>query len=205
MADSIKILTLNLFLRPPGIHTNKSDYKDLRVLYFLKHFSKEYDIICLQEVFSTLNRRRRHIKQVGKSQGFLYTHEGPNCKIILGELTDGGLLILSKFPILETDTIKYQKSKGPDSLSSKGAIYAKIEIDKKIVHVFTTHLQASYNTDNYDQFIQYRAVRRHQLSQFKDFVDDKTLFRKELVVIAGDFNIDGRETLKSPLFNVILM
>lgn len=31
----IRLLTLNLFLRPPFIKSNKSDYKNLRTRYFL--------------------------------------------------------------------------------------------------------------------------------------------------------------------------
>lgn len=51
MDTDIKILTLNLFLRPPGIHTNDSDYKDLRTHVFIDECISAYDIICLQEVF----------------------------------------------------------------------------------------------------------------------------------------------------------
>ena len=107
MDKEIRILTLNLFLRPPGICTNASDHKDLRTSYFLHNISRDFDIICLQEVFSTLSNRKDLIKATAKSQGFLYSYENPRPNPLYGQFTDGGLLILSKLPITECDSITY--------------------------------------------------------------------------------------------------
>lgn len=200
--ESIRILTLNMFLRPPGIHTNASDYKDLRTQILIEEVLNSFDLICLQEVFSTLSSRKALIISEASKRGLNYSHSSPCPNPFNGHFTDGGLLILSRFPILSTDQITYEDSTGPDRLSSKGAIYARLSINKSNFHIFTTHLQSSYTTFNYPQFMNYRQVRRKQLKQFKSFVNSKVGLQYEPVIIAGDFNIDGKEELKPPLFEV---
>lgn len=49
---SISLLTFNTFLRPPPIKTNEDDYKEERFAE-MKHVFKDYDIVCLQEMFQT--------------------------------------------------------------------------------------------------------------------------------------------------------
>jgi len=50
-ATNIKLLTYNLYLRPPLVHSNEDDYKDERLAEFIK-LIPDFDIICLQEVFA---------------------------------------------------------------------------------------------------------------------------------------------------------
>lgn len=200
--DSIRILTLNMFLRPPGIRTNRSDYKDLRTQILIEEVLNSFDIICLQEVFSTLSFRKGLIISEAQKQGFSYSHSSPFPNPFNGHFTDGGLLILSRFPILETDQITYENSTGPDRLSSKGAIYSKLKINHTLFHVFTTHLQSSYYTNKYSDFLNYRIIRRRQLKQLKSFIDSKVGRKYEPVIIAGDFNVDAREELKPAGFEV---
>lgn len=202
MEKEIKVLTLNLFLRPPGIRTNGSDYKDLRTACFLQQFSASYDVLCLQEVFSTLSRRKSFIIATAKEQGFLYSFESPSPNLFRGQLTDGGLLILSKFPIVDSDFVTYSDSFGPDILSSKGAIYVKLHTRLIDLHVFTTHMQSSYLTSDYTEFLRYRITRRSQLKELKEFIDRKILTSTEPVIITGDFNIDGKEYMKPAKFQV---
>lgn len=47
---TVKLLTLNVFLRPPPIKTNEDDYKEERFLEILK-LTHEYDILCFEEMF----------------------------------------------------------------------------------------------------------------------------------------------------------
>jgi len=43
----LKLLTLNVFLRPPPIKTNQDDYKEERFLEIMK-IIKDYDVVCFQ-------------------------------------------------------------------------------------------------------------------------------------------------------------
>lgn len=203
MDTDIKILTLNLFLRPPGIHTNDSDYKDLRTHVFIDECISAYDIICLQEVFSTMNSRKKQIINQAKNKGFLYHCQSPRPNPFYGHIIDSGLLILSKYPIVENDSVTFSEGKSADRLSAKGAIYAKIQIDDTFLHIFTTHTQASYDTPDYDEYLQYRLLRRGQIKEYKDFIDLKTLNTMYPIVITGDLNIDGLENRKPPKFSVL--
>lgn len=205
MDTDIKILTLNLFLRPPGIHTNSSDYKDLRAQAFIDLFISQYDIVCLQEVFSTMSSRKDLIRNRARSNGFLYSYQGPRPNPLHGHFTDSGLMILSKFQIVENDYMVFDKGMGVDRLSAKGALYAKIKVDQTFLHVFNTHTQASYGTTEYKKFLKYRQLRREQLKEYKDFIDRKVGTSEDPVIITGDFNVDGLECHKAPKFNVNFM
>jgi hypothetical protein len=58
--SSIKLLTYNLFMRPPPVKTNHSDHKNARLRNYISHLDK-FDIICNQEVFSTFNSRKQQL------------------------------------------------------------------------------------------------------------------------------------------------
>ena len=113
-------------------------------------------------------------------------------------------MILSKYPIIESDYLTYTNSTGPDFMSSKGVIYVKIRIEETYFHIFTTHMQSSYPTKDYVEFLRYRIIRRNQLVEMKNFIDNKIHLSKDPVIITGDFNIDGKESIKSPKFQVII-
>ena len=70
-----------------------------------------------------------------------------------GYSTDSGLLILSRFPIIETEFYPFPYGVVSDALSYKGVLYSKININGRILHLFNTHLQASYFGVNIDNFV----------------------------------------------------
>jgi endonuclease/exonuclease/phosphatase family metal-dependent hydrolase len=95
----IKIITYNIFMRPYLIKTNDSDYKDKRLPLIAKYISS-YDIVCLQEVFDNFTHRKHELLIWAKKLGFNYFAHLPNPDFTSDFIVDGGLLILSKFPIL---------------------------------------------------------------------------------------------------------
>jgi hypothetical protein len=62
----------------------------------------------------------------------------------LGPVVDSGLLVLSKFPILTAEFRSFKIGILSDSASDKGYIYCRINVKGEILHLFSTHLQASY-------------------------------------------------------------
>ena len=56
MSRGIKLLTFNVFLRPPPIKTNEDDYKEQRFMEILNVIDN-YDIVCFQEMFQTATFR----------------------------------------------------------------------------------------------------------------------------------------------------
>ncbi len=59
------------------------------------------------------------------------------------ELIDGGLLIVSRFPIVETRFEKFNckiPSLLADGFVAKGLLYAKLDLgQKRMLHLFNTH------------------------------------------------------------------
>lgn len=75
MTESIRLLTLNVFLRPPPIKTNDDDYKEERFQEILKIIDN-YDIVCFQEMFQTATFRPERIIQAAiKKSISSYNHK----------------------------------------------------------------------------------------------------------------------------------
>lgn len=86
----------------PGVPSSKMNlYKDLRLLEFARTILPKYDIVCCQEVFYTLNGRKEKLKDLAAVLGFTYSARSPRPKLFCRHLTDGGILTLSRFPIIE--------------------------------------------------------------------------------------------------------
>lgn len=211
--ERIRLLTYNFFCRPPPINTNKDDYKDSRLKDFIDQL-KNFDIICFQELFTTLNDRKHRMIREGATQGLKY-YLAPKVPSFFSKyLVDSGLLILSRYPIIEHDFYEYFLNVSGDATTNKGVLFAKIEIKKnKFLFLFNTHLQASYFDDtqaNIDFTIKVRAKQTEELINFiynillkipqKDVENGK-------IILAGDFNIDAhdnkfaRERYKIPKYN----
>ena len=112
------MLTLNIFLRPPLVKSNKSDYKNARMKYFLENIVPHYDIICLQEVFRKFNTRAQQIIRGAAECGLIYSAKCP-APSESKALIDGGVLVLSRFDIIDHKFLPYEHSLFPDSCPSK--------------------------------------------------------------------------------------
>jgi len=139
----IKILTYNIFLRPPPVKNNADDYKNERCKIFLKHIDN-FDIICLQEVFGFLNRRQHKLICGSMKRGFFHHSSSPDPSFFSSYIVNGGLLTLSRYPIMYEEFRTFKYGVLSDNLSMKGVLYTKIDISDCWVHLFNTHLQASY-------------------------------------------------------------
>eukprot|EP01103_Thecamoeba_quadrilineata_P000938 TRINITY_DN1082_c0_g2_i1.p1 TRINITY_DN1082_c0_g2~~TRINITY_DN1082_c0_g2_i1.p1 ORF type:complete len:410 (+),score=58.72 TRINITY_DN1082_c0_g2_i1:53-1282(+) len=186
----MKFLSYNLFIRPPGIMNNSNDYKDERLHEFIKEMSK-FDIIGLQEVFSAYSSRQQELINKAYTQGFYYYIRSPSPYSRMS-IVDGGLLLLSKYPIEEKDYITFTLAMQSDALAAKGVLYGKIQIASQpqaTVHVFVTHTQASYANS---EVTKNQLVRKSQLLQLRDFISRKTANDHLPVVILGDLNVNAR-------------
>lgn len=125
------------------------------------------------------------------SYGWRYALPIISAPIIAGGrivLSNGGIFIASKWPILASENMIFRACSGSDCLAAKGMQYAKIRktVDgqSKIFHVFGTHLQGYRGTN-------VAAVRRQQLRELAEFVEKQAIPRHEPVLLAGDFNVRG--------------
>jgi len=189
----VKVLSYNIFLRPPFIKNNADDYKNERLQEFMKSELEKYDIVCLQEMFSLANYRQQLLLTTAYEKGFHYYAKSVDPHWLSGKFIDAGLVILSKYPILATDGMIYLNGNQIDSWAAKQVIYAKIQVSPTFfVHVFTTHMQASYYDNVESVNVINDKARASQVQEIADFVKSKTDNSPYPTIIAGDFNIDSR-------------
>ena len=196
--NTIKLLTYNFFSRPPPVNTNGTDYKDQRLNDFVE-LLPYFDIICFQEVFTTFNDRKHRLIREGAKAGLKYYVSAKVPSFFSKYISDGGLLILSRYEIVENDTYDYYLNVSGDCVSKKGILYAKIKIKDKYLFLFNTHLQASYYDESQTNINTTIQVRTGQIEELINYVYNKILtvprheIKKGLVLIAGDFNIDAHD------------
>ncbi len=121
---------------------------------------------------------------------------GPDAAWFLETLIDGGLVILVRpgLVISRASAFVFSDSQGWDSWASKGALYARVQLDPEspecFVHVFNTHLQAGDTPGD-------AAIRLRQISELIRFIDlctqdDRVAGKAQHpVIVCGDFNIIG--------------
>ncbi|KAI7889118.1 Endonuclease/exonuclease/phosphatase [Mucor mucedo] len=185
-----RILTFNMFMRPPGIKNNKNDFKNERLDFIVQNILPAYDIITVQEAFAYANRRIDRFLAAAFKQGFYY--QVASSRHYPWDLAgDGGLLILSKYPIQKSDRIEFPRGVHSDWLSFKGALHALVEIDSThSVHVYTTHTQASYDNNgaiNFDD----TKVRLSQFAAVHQFIADTAKEDSHPILLMGDLNVDA--------------
>ena len=196
--DTIKILTYNFFSRPPPVNTNGTDYKDERLNDFIE-FLPEFDIICFQEMFTTFNDRKHRMIREGAKAGLKYYVSAKVPSFFSKYIADSGLLILSRYEIVENDSYDYYLNISGDSVSNKGILYAKIKINDRYLFLFNTHLQASYFDESQKSINCTIQVRTGQTEELVNYVYNKLLsipqyqIKQGCVLIVGDLNIDAHD------------
>ncbi|KAF7720952.1 hypothetical protein EC973_005744 [Apophysomyces ossiformis] len=188
--STARLLTLNIFMRPPGIKNNWSDYKEERLKYIIRYVLPQYDVVTLQEAFAFANRRVDHLIESAQALGF--NHHVASPRHYPWELAgDGGLLLLSRFPIAKAFRLEFPRGVHSDWFAYKGALYAKIELDSNhSLHLYTSHTQASYDfggklneKDTEVRLSQFARV--HQL-MYETAKDDNLP-----ILLMGDLNVDA--------------
>ena len=195
---TIKVLSYNIFLRPPPVHNNENDWKDERLADFIKILDC-YDVICLQEMFGSFNNRKQELIKYANKSGMFFYCDSPSPSFFSKFLVDGGLLILSRFPIVESEFRPFMYSVLSDSLANKGILYAKIRIGDCFLNIFNTHLQASYfGSTNYHWDISAKTRIDHidEMCEFiKEVISDRGLDTDDKndghCLVMGDFNVDA--------------
>ena len=115
-------------------------------------------------------------------------------------LTSGVVIMWQSdlFEQLETDCYVFKACNGGDCMALKGVEYAKLKVagsDGTIIHVFGTHMQAEYATWEVRQSLgkdtENGKVRMKQIDELGEFMDSKEVGVNDLVILAGDLNIDS--------------
>ena len=94
--NKVKLLTYNLFMRPPFIKNNENDFKNERLSDFYGYF-ENYDILCLQEIFGYLSKRKNKLIKKAVKKGYYFAESSTPSTFLSFFLIDGGLLTLSRY------------------------------------------------------------------------------------------------------------
>ena len=130
-------------------------------------------------------------------KGFYYHHHAPPPSFFSSCLVDGGHITLSRHPIVKTDFVPFKYGVITDNMAWKGFLYTKIVYKECYIHLFNTHLQASYVGKESE--VKCSVVTRiEQLKLFKTVLDkylkDSKNFdpKRDICLIGADMNINGK-------------
>ncbi|KAF2273943.1 DNase I-like protein [Westerdykella ornata] len=143
------------------------------------------DIVGLQECWTqqdylAIRDRTHHLLPYGK-----FYHSG-----IFG----GGLVILSRWPIEETNMVQYPLNGRPaafyrgDWFVGKGVACARIRMGptkSDVAEVFCTHLHAPYEAEPFDSYLCHRTAQAWEIAKLMRGAAE----RGHLVIGMGDFNM----------------
>ncbi|WP_010645723.1 sphingomyelin phosphodiesterase [Vibrio campbellii] len=100
-------------------------------------------------------------------------------------LEDGGVIILSRYPIEYKAQVIFKDGCGADWASQKGFIHAVINKDGERYNIVGTHVQADDNSCS----IPPNVVRQEQFAQIENYVLRTNRPSDEMFFIAGDLNV----------------
>lgn len=113
--ESITLLTYNLSLGPwCSLRRGEGQWKEKRLEEWIRQGKMEkLDVLCLQGVFSQGSKRQRRLLAAAREQGLLFSMYSPKESLLQGKV-DGGLVILSRYPIIASASHTYDRGQGRD-------------------------------------------------------------------------------------------
>jgi endonuclease/exonuclease/phosphatase family metal-dependent hydrolase len=106
---------------------------------------------------------------------------------------NGGVLIVSKWPIIKERHKIYKATAFPDSLSAKGVLGVTVEMKGRRFHVFGTHLQAGKRGKKNSRG---PDIRFRQVQDIQKLITKWQIPQAEPVFVAGDLNMNKFSTKK---------
>ncbi|WP_411104499.1 sphingomyelin phosphodiesterase [Streptomyces sp. cmx-4-9] len=193
-APRLSVLSYNVFLMSKSLYPNWG--QDHRAAAIPRaSFYQGHDVVVLQEAFD--NSASDALKAGSAAQ---YPYQTP----VVGRgksgwdatggayssttPEDGGVTILSKWPIVRKEQVVYKDACGADWWSNKGFAYVVLNVNGARVHVVGTHAQS---TDPGCGAGEAAEMRARQFRAIDGFLDGKNIPADEQVIVAGDMNVDS--------------
>ncbi|KAG0269574.1 hypothetical protein DFQ27_003037 [Actinomortierella ambigua] len=191
---SLSVLSFNLYFLP--IFDSGQSLRAQRIVK--APFVKSHDVVVFQECFESsacniVVEGLKHeypyytnvIGEGGVGSGPSNWDSSTGGSFSLLKFTNGGVRIMSKWPILEKHEHFYAESCGTDAMARKGFAYVKLNVKGSTVHVVGTHAQSTISGCSNP-----RQIRASQQAEIEKFVTSKRIPANQLLVLAGDFNVD---------------
>ncbi|MCP2246022.1 sphingomyelin phosphodiesterase [Lentzea aerocolonigenes] len=186
-----KIATYNVFMLSRNLYPNWGQVARADLIDSTGVLNGQ-DVVVLQEAFDNTasDRLLANLRDT-------YPHQTP----VLGRSTagwdvtsgayrdstpeDGGVAVLSRWPITTRVQHVYRDACGADWFSNKGFAYVRIEAPSGPLHVIGTHMQAEDSSCT-SAPSGYRAKQR---AEIKAFLTARNIPASEPVYVAGDMNV----------------
>ncbi|MEU7010022.1 sphingomyelin phosphodiesterase [Streptomyces sp. NPDC046332] len=194
-APRLKVLSYNTFLFSKTLYPNWGQDHRAKAIPAAS-FYQGHDVVVIQEAFDNsssdalkANSAAQYPYQtpvMGRSKtgwdatGGAYSATTPE---------DGGVTVLSKWPIVRKEQYVYKDACGADWYSNKGFVYTVLDVNGTKVHVVGTHAQS---TDPGCSAGEAAQMRSRQFKAMDAFLDGKNIPANEQVIVAGDMNVDSR-------------
>ncbi|KYN84097.1 phospholipase [Vibrio cidicii] len=169
--NTLKMMTYNIWALP-GVASHIGDRFSI-----IPDHVKGYDVLALQEVFAS--GRSAFLRELAKEypyQSKMLDKDGIN-------IYDGGVVIVSRYPIVNQAQYVFPDCSGTDCFADKGVNYVEVIKNGQAYHVFATHT-ASFDTDTA------REYRQRQFKQIRALAQSLNIPANETVVYSGDFNVN---------------
>lgn len=156
---------------------------------FVKYINNnDYDVISVQETFDYEIKDLITKKCHENGYSHIISRAGqPACR---GIFYESGLMIISKLPILNAETIQYNQASGSDVMTNKGFLVADIDFNGQIITVVNTHLQSGNDMVSLEK-------RINQFEQLKNAIKQK---KNGKMIVTGDFNADMNDSAEKDVF-----
>ncbi|OQR91652.1 hypothetical protein THRCLA_08919, partial [Thraustotheca clavata] len=183
----VSVAVYNVWFLPPIATSlfNVSPFKARRAYAipnaFLQAMDRLPDAMIFCEAFDS--SAREILMSEMKRLGYLYeTRVAGQMRGI--KVLSSGVFAMSRFPIEHYDELLFgSASIGDDKAADKGAVYFQMKKGGEVIHIVGTHLQAWESEGAI-------ASRKIQLKMIKDWITRKKISPRDIVIYAGDFNID---------------
>lgn len=170
-ANQLKVMTYNIWTLPVI-----AKHIDDRLVELPKHM-QGYDVLLLQEVFA--GGRDKFLRELAKE----YPHQADMLDKPGFNIYDGGITIVSRYPIVKQAQFVYPDCASTDCFADKGVNYAEIIKNGRAYHLFSTHT-AAFDT------AAARKNRQLQFGQIRDLAISLNIPKNETVIYGGDMNVN---------------
>lgn len=186
---SLVIMSYNVFCRDSLLFKDAQDDRAKLIPEAINKYSKSIDCVIIQEIFD--ESAEKILDKEMKKYNFKYKSQKIAAEVFTKcfcltkrIIEDGGVKIYSKYPIIFDSYITFNNGIGEDKLAGKGVVYAKINKNDNIYHIFGTHLQASGGKKGLE-------IRYNQMKQIRIYVESFDIPEEEVVILGGDLNLNS--------------
>ncbi len=169
--ESLRVISWNVFLRPAILNDGQTERVD-SIAHYLQN--SEADVLVLQEVFHRKARKKLRQKLINK-----YPYQTKVGKTSFFGISSG-VIIFSKYSILEEKHVSFDHATGSDRLAKKGGISVVIRFKDKLLQIIGTHLQAGKGEKR-------KRIRKKQIEKLTQLSPSTKSI--DASIYAGDFNI----------------